>query len=128
MRKTTKKQLNLTLLIGCLFAQFLIPTTALAHGGLAEALLIAGFTIHLITSLVLTFIGTLIFGKVRKPRVFGLSFATTFFVAILVMLILFAFTFAIPHFSDFGFIAAYIITIIVVSMLSTAFFSGAFKK
>lgn len=122
--KNRLNQKRLWIVSVCLAAQLSAPTTAWAHGGLAEALLLAGFVVHLIATLVLTFIGTMIFGKNRKLKVFFLSFVTSFFAEFPVMFI----PMVLPWIGDSGFIGSYMITIIAVALFFPALYGGAFKK
>ena len=109
---------------GCLVAQLLTPAIAHAHGGLAEALLLAGFVIHLVTTLVLTLIGALIFGKKRKLRVFLLSALSVFFAEFSAMIV----PVVMPGIGDSGIIVSYIVTIVAISLFFTALYGGAIKK
>ena len=120
----THRTTRFVLAAGCLAAQLSAPTAAWAHGGLAEALIIIGFTVHLFATLACAFTGALIFGKNRKLKVFGLSFASAFFAEILIMLVPMGLRFV----SDSGFIVTYMITVVVVTLFFSALNSGAFKK
>ncbi|MBN2719149.1 MAG: hypothetical protein JXX14_25090 [Deltaproteobacteria bacterium] len=103
---------------------FFIPKVALAHGGLAEALLLAGFVVHILATLALTGIGTLIFATHKKIKVFLLSFITTFFLEIPIMFV----PLGVPFIGDSGFILAYFISINALSFFVVWRWSKLFEK